>query len=412
MKKKAAIAMSLMTVAGSVVPAFANETEIVGVPRTSFDLDHLKSDNDKIRVQAEKDLEATKKQIEELVAQKDSNGNNVYEVKVEEKVDTKINGETGETVVDEDGIVMKFLYTTVTFKRVDNVNTTEEDKVYVFVKEAVDYGFGQEVPVQPVTINASKEELKLGKMIYDMSKNKDKFYTSVEENRKAYIVDVYLLDHTKIAQLTINGKEAAKKVVKVSGQNDFVGHWAEEKIVEGMLNKVVDNSTKFRPDEDITRAEFAKIACAAYGIDANEYLVDEKDHYSDVNRYEWYAKYEKALTEAGIVSGDGNGTFRPNDKITREEAAVIIATAVSGHKQDRVTTDVNGNRVHRDIVTGFSDDAKISNWADESVQYLMTAKITEGYKVSDEIANEFRPANNISRAESLVMMTRNAVAKN
>ena len=65
MKKKAAIAMSLMTVAGSVVPAFANETEIVGVPRTSFDLDHLKSDNDKIRVQAEKDLEATKKQIEE-----------------------------------------------------------------------------------------------------------------------------------------------------------------------------------------------------------------------------------------------------------------------------------------------------------------------------------------------------------
>ena len=267
MKKKAAIAMSLMTVAGSVVPAFADE--IKGNVVDEFNLDNLRSADDAERIQAEKDLEVTKAHIESLVNEKDSNGNNVYEVKVEEKVDTKINGETGETVVDEDGIVMKFLYTTVTFKRVDNVNTTEEDKVYVFVKEVVDYGFGQEVPVQPVTINASKEELKLGKMIYDMSKNKDKFYTSVEENRKAYIVDVYLLDHTKIAQLTINGKEAAKKVVKVSGQNDFVGHWAEEKIVEGMLNKVVDNSTKFRPDEDITRAEFAKIACAAYGIDAN-----------------------------------------------------------------------------------------------------------------------------------------------
>ncbi|MBP3931602.1 MAG: hypothetical protein J6D47_18810, partial [Peptostreptococcaceae bacterium] len=78
MKKKAAIAMSLMTVAGSVVPAFADE--IKGNVVDEFNLDNLRSADDAERIQAEKDLEVTKAHIESLVNEKDSNGNNVYKV--------------------------------------------------------------------------------------------------------------------------------------------------------------------------------------------------------------------------------------------------------------------------------------------------------------------------------------------
>ena len=106
-----------------------------------------------------------------------------------------------------------------------------------------------------------------------------------------------------------------------------------ELVPYGIISGYPDGT--FKPGKHITRAEFAKIACTAYGIDANEYLVDEKDHYSDVNRYEWYAKYVKALTDKGIVSGDGNGTFRPNDKITREEAMTIL-TNISNNKDNNL----------------------------------------------------------------------------
>ena len=68
--------------------------------------------------------------------------------------------------------------------------------------------------------------------------------------------------------------------------------------------------------------------------------------------------------------------FRPNDKITRQEVAVIVSKLVSG-KVKETKIDVNGTKVDKVVKTNFKDDETIAAWADQSVQYLNeTAKYT------------------------------------
>ena len=111
------------------------------------------------------------------------------------------------------------------------------------------------------------------------------------------------------------------------------------------------------------------------------------------------------------MKGDGDGTFRPEDKISRQEVAVVLAKLHNkGIDVEQVTTDVNGNRVHKDTKTNFVDDAKIDIWADESVEYLRNKEIAKGYEVSKG-KFEYRPVNNMTRAEALTMITRVSTTK-
>ncbi len=106
------------------------------------------------------------------------------------------------------------------------------------------------------------------------------------------------------------------------------------------------------------------------------------------------------------MKGDGNGTFRPEDKISRQEVAVVLATLENnGVSVEEVTTDVNGNRVHKDTKTNFVDDSKIDVWADESVEHLRNKGFAKGYAVSGG-KFEYIPVNNMSIAEALTMITR------
>lgn len=187
-----------------------------------------------------------------------------------------------------------------------------------------------------------------------------------------------------------------------------------------MIADIIDNSATFRPEDSITRAEFAKVACKAFGLDVIE-AKDYNGEFNDVAKSDWYVGYVAAMAEAGYMKGDGNKTFRPEDKITREEAAVVIAkmhankSNINGKKKvevEQVTTDVNGNRVHKDTVTNFVDDENIAVWADESVQYLVDNELSNGYELADGTGRkEYKPADQIKRAEAVVMMNRSVLKK-
>lgn len=81
----------------------------------------------------------------------------------------------------------------------------------------------------------------------------------------------------------------------------------------------------FGPDQNITRAEFAKIAVTAAGAkDTATMLEKNNSTFKDVKANEWYTGWINASESLGIFQGDGNGNFRPNDTITNQEVITVL----------------------------------------------------------------------------------------
>ncbi len=205
----------------------------------------------------------------------------------------------------------------------------------------------------------------------------------------------------------------ADKFIKIATNGDFVGHWAQNQIVDAMIAGQVDVADNFRPQDGITRAEFAKIACTVFS-NRVEIKEGQSEPFHDVNKNDWHYKYVAALYSTGVVQGDGEN-FRPNDKITRQEVAVIVAKLVSDNKDLEEIKEVNGEKIHVIKETDFKDTKSIAAWADHSVQYLNeTAKYTENGITKPVVEGDngyFNPTQNITRAESLVMVQRAASVK-
>lgn len=283
------------------------------------------------------------------------------------------------------------------------------------------------VKTTPITLNNTTKEgyAELSKKAFELEKQGKNIEVVKQEmsstvlRLKVYKVSGNTKTHIENVDITGMNDFKAYNFVKVSGNGDFVGHWAEKEIVDGMVKKWVDNSSKFRPDDSITRAEFAKIVCEAYGLTPE---VGEKENFSDVNKNDWFYDYVVALNNDGVINGYEDGTFKPNAPITREEAAKILSangvglslgystTKLAGEtfKTDasgNVVVDNNGNKVHNvstDLKTMFRDSNKVGVWADESVAELAKAGVINGYDKD----NTFKPQNNITRAEMMTMISK------
>lgn len=96
---------------------------------------------------------------------------------------------------------------------------------------------------------------------------------------------------------------------------DYVAYAQKTGLVKGYK----DNT--FRPDGKITRAEAAAMTASAMGLSSD---VTESS-FTDVSG--WAVKHVEALAQKGILSGDGDGTFRPDDNIIRGEAVTVVAHA-------------------------------------------------------------------------------------
>lgn len=90
----------------------------------------------------------------------------------------------------------------------------------------------------------------------------------------------------------------------------------------GVITGYKDNT--YRPTNFLTRAEAAAILSRALGLDTSDYTDSD---YSDVPVGQWYTPYIGALTDLGVLNGYDNGKFGPNDRLTREQMAVVLTKA-------------------------------------------------------------------------------------
>lgn len=107
--------------------------------------------------------------------------------------------------------------------------------------------------------------------------------------------------------------------------NDIIGHWAREDIEylyeKGIVNG--DGNGSFIPDGYVTRAEFVAMITRAFAVPAAEYAGE----FTDISGEQWYADIAAASKKEGLILGYEDSSFRPNNNISREEMAKIAVFA-------------------------------------------------------------------------------------
>ena len=94
-------------------------------------------------------------------------------------------------------------------------------------------------------------------------------------------------------------------------------------VVQSVGVMVGDENGNFNPDAPLTREEAASIICRIKGLAPNQSAIS---NYIDSGRIaNWAKPYVGAATQAGYMTGSGDGRFNPQKALTRAEAAAVLA---------------------------------------------------------------------------------------
>jgi len=169
-------------------------------------------------------------------------------------------------------------------------------------------------------------------------------------------------------------------------------HWAYKEITEMAEKGIIkgyDNRT-FRPNNEVTRAEFAKIMIAAADVDMDKRSVSQT--FKDVPKSHWafyYVEYAKPYL-TGYKSGS-TYTYKPDNSAVREDIAVALVRLLGYDKKYKA--DMNQLKKFRD-----SDDISPALRS-----YIAIAIQTDLMKGNN---NNFRPQDPITRAEAASLLYR------
>ena len=169
--------------------------------------------------------------------------------------------------------------------------------------------------------------------------------------------------------------------------NDLVGHWsapfiealADRELVKGFLDGT------FKPDSQVTRAEFAALVAVAF---PEVEKTRQVRRFVDVTADFWGARAIRQAQAQGFLSGFPDGTFRPNAPLTKVEAIVSLVNGLS----------LGGGR--SDVLLAYSDRAQVPSYALNAVAAATNRQIVVGYPDPYRL----KPLSPISRAETMALV--------
>lgn len=175
-----------------------------------------------------------------------------------------------------------------------------------------------------------------------------------------------------------------------SPYDDVAYHWCREDVADlkELGVELHADGDSFRPDDQVTRAEFTAMLYTALEQSgalpqAPEGL--EEPVFSDVEG-SWAADYIHQAARLGLINGTDENTFSPDRPITRQEMMTIIDRCLD-------LPDENG--------LGFSDDSDIAFWALEAAARTSAAGLFQGGS-----GNALMPLSTSSRAEAATVLSR------
>ncbi|MNC40084.1 Endoglucanase precursor [compost metagenome] len=160
-------------------------------------------------------------------------------------------------------------------------------------------------------------------------------------------------------------------------------HWAYKAIHTLTAKHVINGMTEntFVLLAKVTRAQFAALLAKALQLGDNG-----PAPFTDVAADSWYAGDVAAAYQAGLITGRSGKLFAPNEAITRQEMAVMLAKAFE---------KVGGTGRAEETSLAFGDSKEISAWAQAAVQIVKSAGLMKGYS-----NGTFAPGDNATRAEA------------
>ncbi|GIQ70019.1 hypothetical protein XYCOK13_28430 [Xylanibacillus composti] len=172
---------------------------------------------------------------------------------------------------------------------------------------------------------------------------------------------------------------AAMPVSLAKSFDDVEGHWAQAPIETwNQQGVVVGDERGFRPNDPVTRAEFAVML-----NNIMKYTQTGSNPFADIVSGQWYYEPILKLHAAGVMNGY-DGQAMPQQKITRQEAAVMVAKALDAKAESEALS--------------FKDAEEIADWAVNEVRALMSLNWLSG--MPDQT---FRPAESLTRAQAVAL---------
>lgn len=156
---------------------------------------------------------------------------------------------------------------------------------------------------------------------------------------------------------------------------DISGLWSYEYIMKiydmGLINGYTeDGKVIFKPENNITRAEFAKMFASYLALDISSYTGYATEFADSDKIAEWASGYIMALSNEGYMNGrsnpDGTLTFDSDLYITRQEAMHVFSKLIENLPSELPEIE-------------FADKDSVQEWALESVQRVVSAGIVTGF---------------------------------
>lgn len=161
---------------------------------------------------------------------------------------------------------------------------------------------------------------------------------------------------------------------------------------KGIISGMTD--TRFSPQGELTRAQFLQMIMK--GIGESRLPDTSTSAPMDVKNDQWYSDSVRLGLEMGIVQGRADGSFAANERITREDMAVMLNRAIQIMKQNTsAAVDSTPNS------TAFNDNADIAEYAKQAVAAMQEQGLLKG--MAD---GSFAPKMQANRAQGAVAVAR------
>lgn len=168
---------------------------------------------------------------------------------------------------------------------------------------------------------------------------------------------------------------------------DTQGYWGDPYVSELAARSIIGGfpDGTFRPNDNITRAQFAAIAAKALNLPSG----GGGANFVDVPAKHWAVNAIAAASNAGLVGGFPDGTFGPEQNLTRAQALVILAKALRNNPGESPAG-----------LAAYADRAAVPTWAEPSIAKAANARIIVSFPDSTSI----RPNALATRGEVAALM--------
>ncbi|MEL6553753.1 MAG: WG repeat-containing protein [Cyanobacteria bacterium J06621_11] len=167
---------------------------------------------------------------------------------------------------------------------------------------------------------------------------------------------------------------------------DTENHWAKRCIAHLRPSSFVGYPDgTFRPQDSVTRAEFAATIAPLFGDGSYIAPPEMFTLFSDVAETHWAAKSIQTAIDRGFIAGYPDGTFRPDSPITRMEALLVL----------RQATDFTAPDAEALLSEYFQDEAEIPDYARQAIADMAIGRVAVNYPN----VRALRPQMNATRGE-------------